>query len=402
MSPERRRGRRVVGALLATLAVTLAACGGGGTVDVTLPPLPPTTSSTLPATTLPASSTTRATTATTAASVTTTTAAPSPADRVTFRGSSSFVTGVNLPWLVRGDQPGHGDFGGGTVDGVRANAAQLTEAFARVRATGTSVVRWFLFPGQIWQVTRDADRRPTGLDPAVLADLDAAIQIAEQQDVYLVLTLFEGARYLPASWRSDPAHREALVAALGPMFERTGRSTHVLAWEVFSEPEWDIWNSGGLVTESDVLVLGDLLARSVRSKAPGVLVTVGNALVAGFNPSQRSIAPWLQVDLDFFAPHWFDDQLNPPAICALCRTAPDIQQAYQTSRPIVIGAALLPPGNTQANVARLNEWYTKGYAGVWLWVLFSDGVDGKPAIDLQALATFNAQHPDIGPRRAGG
>ncbi len=55
-------------------------------------------------------------------------------------------------------------------------------------------------------------------------------------------------------------------------------------------------------------------------------------------------------------------------------------------------------GSTSANTARLNQWYSKGYAGAWGWSVFPENTgDGIPT-DFAALTTFNGQHSDIGPQ----
>ena len=95
-----------------------------------------------------------------------------------------------------------------------------------------------------------------------------------------------------------------------------------MSWEIFNEPEWEIWNSGGVVTEADVEAMAGEIIKSIRLNAPTTLVTVGQALVCGFNSSQKAIAMWTDVDVDFYSTHWYDSQTTPLSVCALCSTPP--------------------------------------------------------------------------------
>ncbi len=110
-----------------------------------------------------------------------------------------------------------------------------------------------------------------------------------------------------------------------------------MSWEIFNEPEWEIWNNGAVVSEADVKAMAVEIIKSIRLNAPKTLVTVGQALVGGFNSNQRAIAMWTDVDLDFYSPHWYGPQTSPFSICAMCTTAPDLQALYNTNKPIVIG-----------------------------------------------------------------
>jgi hypothetical protein len=328
------------------------------------------------------------------------TRAPQPPNRIRWQGSDWYVSGVNVPWLTWPWAAGHGDFGGGAVDGVVARRNEIATGFASLQASGTHMVRWWTFQQDAWQISRDANGWPTGLNPAVYADFDAALQLAEQYDLYYNFVLFGGPSGFPATWRTNPAHRAQLATVLGPLFARYKDNPRVMAWEIFNEPEWEIWNNGTVVKEADVQAMANSIIYSIRSNAPNTLVTIGSALVGGFNSTQRSIAMWTDVDLDFFSPHWYDTQYSPASICALCTTAPDLQRLYGTTKPFVIGEFQQGSGTTTANTTRLQQWRDKSYAGAWGWSLFPQfTADGFPT-DQAALKAFHGQHGDIGPRRS--
>ena len=321
-----------------------------------------------------------------------------PPTRLNWVGSNFFATGVNVPWMTWPFAPGHGDFGGGNSDGVVARRAEIAVGFAKLQASGTHVVRWWAFQGDAWQINRDANGRPTSLNPAIYADFDAAISLANQYDLYYNFVLFGGPNQFPSTWRTDPAQRAQLATVLGPLFARYKDNPRVMSWEIFNEPEWEIWNSGGAVSEAHVKAMAVEIIKSIRLNAPKTLVTVGQALVGGFNSNQRAIAMWTDVDLDFYSPHWYSPHTSPFSICAMCTTAPDLQALYNTTKPIVIGEFDQGLESSSANTARLNQWYTKNYAGAWGWSLFPENTgDGIPT-DFVALTNFNSQHSDIGPR----
>ena len=83
-----------------------------------------------------------------------------------------YVSGANLPWYNWAC-----DFGCGSAKGVSdpAVTSALDSVFATAQGGGFQVVRWWMFEGNPWQITTDANGAPIGLNPAVYADVDAAV-----------------------------------------------------------------------------------------------------------------------------------------------------------------------------------------------------------------------------------
>ena len=82
-----------------------------------------------------------------------------------------------MPWLNWAT-----DFGGGTSNqGVTSASSQtaLKAAFQQAKDAGVTNIRWWVFEGDPWQIHRDGSNNPTGLDPAVYPDFDAAVALAE-------------------------------------------------------------------------------------------------------------------------------------------------------------------------------------------------------------------------------
>ncbi len=282
-------------------------------------------------------------------------------NRVEWNGRARFVAGANVPWYNWAC-----DFGCGTSGGVSDPAVRsvLDSRFAQFRATGMDTLRWWMFEpsggGNIWQIRPGANGR-LEVNPAVYADIDAALALAQKHDLYFVFVLFAGVgpENMPSSWVNDAAQREQLASALGDLFGRYGTSNRILAWEIYNEPEWQIWNN--LASEANAVALADLIENQVHARTSS-LVTMGEATVDG-------IPMWKTVSLDFHAPHWYSN-MSSGSSCAACRDYASVSQQYGTTRPVVIGEWDAPDGSVTRT--RWDHWLGTGYAGGLGWSIFPE------------------------------
>ncbi len=177
-----------------------------------------------------------------------------------WRGGNYFLSGANVPWFNWGC-----DFDCGAGSGVSSAAvhAALDAKFAQAKASGLHNVRWWVFEGSAWQIKVDASGTPTGVDPAVYADFDAALALAAKYDLYLDLVLFSSPTAIPTASETDATKRQALAASLAPLFARYGNDAHLLSWEIFNEPEFDIW--GNKISQSAVQETVGALASAVHA-----------------------------------------------------------------------------------------------------------------------------------------
>jgi hypothetical protein len=249
-------------------------------------------------------------------------------------------------------------------------------------------VRWWVFEGSPWQIAETPTGLPARLDPRVYADLDAALRLAERYDLYYDLVLFASPGMLPRAWLSDPRARARLPRVLRPLFARHGKSRRILSWEVFNEPEWDIWS--GRVDKRAVQATVRAVAGEVHADSRA-LVTVGSARLDG-------VPMWKGLGLDYYEAHWYD-KMGRGAACLPCRRFAAVRRRYGLDRPLVVGE--IYAGKRVPALARLRTLYADGYAGAWAWSLFPEFTNGSYDVDLGALAQFTAGRADVGPKRPG-
>ncbi|MFN8633629.1 MAG: cellulase family glycosylhydrolase [Chloroflexota bacterium] len=303
--------------------------------------------------------------------------------RISWLGQSWFFNGANVPWLNWAR-----DFGGGPKDGVSNpdNRKKLNDAFAMAKANGVNVIRWWTFEGDAWQIKRDGSGAPTELDQAVFADFDAALDLADKHDLYYVFDLFSAPQHIPASWMENPNHRSRLASALSVLFATYRKHPRVMTWEVFNEPEFDVWQKR--VKEEPMKATIKEIAAAVHANSHAY-VTTGGAMLDGL-PMLKGLG------LDYYQAHWYD-YMEAGNWCALCTNYDEVQRKHNLDAPLVIGEIYLSPELENPHL-RLEDFYSKGYAGVWPWSLIPEATQDKYAIDWNSMRIFAGRHPDFGPR----
>ena len=159
-----------------------------------------------------------------------------------------------------------------------------------------------------------------------------------------------------------------------------------MTWEVFNEPEFDVWEKRS--KEEAVKATIKEIADAVHANSHAY-VTVGGAMLDGL-PMMKGLG------LDYYQAHWYD-YMSSGDWCALCQTYEDVRKRWSLDAPLVIGELYLSAELENPHL-RVEDFYTKGYAGAWPWSIFPDATQDKLAIDWNSMRIFAGRHPDLGPR----
>ena len=283
-----------------------------------------------------------------------------------------FAAGVNVAWYNWA-----GDFGGGTSNGVRSSGTQtaLHDRFGQMQDAGVHVARWWVFPGNPWQIAFDGSGRASELDASIYGDFDAALALAEQYDLYYVFVLFSGPEVLPGNWQNSASDRQAIADTLAPLFARYSGNSRILAWEIYNEPEFRIWD--GTVQQAPTVDLASRISDAVHANSTAG-VTVGSAMLDG-------LGMWTGIGLDFYQAHW----------CARCTDYAEVRDRFGLDAPLVIGEWF--GASSVDALDRWEDWYDKGYAGAWPWTIFPERTNDHMSIDMGAMGTFAVSRADVGP-----
>lgn len=221
-----------------------------------------------------------------------------------------FSLGVNYPWANYAEDFGVGPSGHRGLS-LPENHSRVAGEFARIRDSGVSVVRWFLF----------ADGRggflsekgiPSRPDEFLFADVRAALELANRFELGLCFSLIdypwlEDRAGKPAAHANEQvlqfaAGREAfLERILIPMFREFREHPGLFAWEIANEPEWAIREfhrqAAAKMHFADFRAFADEITQAAHEFA-GVPVTLGSASLAW-------VRAWSELGLDIYQAHYY-------------------------------------------------------------------------------------------------
>jgi len=313
-----------------------------------------------------------------------------------------FMYGVNYAWHHFA-----GDFGGispwGQL-GVSGQPDTIRSELEEMKQHGVSVIRWWMFPDFRGDgIQFDGEEKPVGLAGTALADIEKALELAEEVDVYYMLCIFSFDNFSPSHdvagiWTpgmtpmvTDAEKRAALIdKVVRPVAQAVESSPYrqrVIAWDVINEPEWamtgpspygdeDYAPNGELdpVTHAQMETFVSETIAALRQESQA-LITVGGAAMKWANA-------WSQVDIDFYQFHmyaWINDWWpydNPPSHYGV------------DDKPVVMGE--FPMGDLDDGISYpdvITSWYAGGYAGALSWQYNEAG-----AAQLDLVEAFSAQH----------
>jgi len=323
-----------------------------------------------------------------------------------------FALGANWAWLNFG-----GDFGGikpWNQLGVSGDPAKVSAALAAMKAAGVSVIRWWMFPRFYTDsISFGSDDAPSGIGGTLIADVQKALELAAQQDVYLMLTPFSFDGFAPTKTEAgiyarglqpmvlDAARRKKLIQNLiVPIAKAVEASPHrhrMLAWDLINEPEWAMTGANlygaepfdpepGLqaITHAQMETFLKELTQALRG-ASSALVTVGGAAI-------KWGKAWTGVGLDFYQLHYYDWIYEWYPYKSVTPTSIGL-----TGKPVVMGelpttglSAIAGKGLPAVTLGQLlADLWSGGYAGALPWAYHDSAFPWTPA----PLQGFAAQHP---------
>lgn len=341
-----------------------------------------------------------------------------PADRshlIPRFGGRWFLVGANVPWL----NGGYGaDFATVEEWSQHTYDPNATRAMLRaLRQQGANTVRWWLFADGRGapEFNANSGGAVTGLDANFLPSLANAIQIAAEEDMYLVLNLWSFDMLMAdstVSGRGEHAggHRDLIVEsakrasfinnALLPMLSypvgasgyTIGTHPHVLAWDIFNEPEFGINEPPHFAPASDISQPVTLaqMQRFIAELSGAIhrhsnqLTTVGSASMkwnstgalgaAGNFWSDAALTAYdPQGYLDFYQIHYYGWMNGDERYWSYSPLFIDWYEG-QFDKPVVIGEAPANAGGTNRTPTQLlAELRANCYAGAWVWPYFNVG-----------------------------
>ena len=347
-----------------------------------------------------------------------------------------FLHGCNYPWSTDGRTIFYGlDFGAnvwGSHLGVSTRRADIARDFAAMAALGFTVARWFVFCDGRAGIVYDESGLPGGPDAHLFDDLDAALEMARDVGIRLVLValdhrwMFDGVREtiadpvsgvvlegrLPAGRAHvlldedghDALFDRVLVPVLrryGPAGVRSDLASQVLAWEFMNEPDWVIeeWERDLSSHVGRPLPFQTLAWLLARFSAAVHLHTSAVATLGGGR--MRNMWAWDDegLGLDLLQVHHYPDTRHPnrdedpygePAR-ALGLGHPVILGEFPGNAPERHPPGASPPGTTLADY--LEFAYRAGYVGAWPWSF--SGTDAYGPLPAEPLRAFGLTHPDV-------
>ena len=303
---------------------------------------------------------------------------------------SGFLCGANLPWIVYGC-----DFGSNAWQ-PKGGMSQpdrrliLQERLSTLSDADLRIVRWFMLCDGRAGLRFEEDN--VSIDSTLFADVDAALEIAEKQGVFIVFTLFDFHWLHPArlheavqlggraGFLNDGRLQKRLLEnVIEPILTRYGRHPAIHSWDVFNEPEWILRGIGSrrLTGPMSVWTFHKFLRAVVhlihsRTEHPA---TLGLAW-------RRSLDLFDDCSLDFHQVHWYDSQGD------------EMWTPLKSKAPVVLGE--FPTSGSGLGVAEILRRASRaGFAGAWAWSANSEAQSSSVPALRAGLHEFRGTTPQV-------
>jgi hypothetical protein len=326
--------------------------------------------------------------------------------------TTRFVYGTNWAW-----RHWAGDFGGISrwgQAGVAGDSAAVSDGLAQMKAAGVNVIRWWMFPRFYTEsITFGADDAPSGIGGTLIADVQAALALAEQQDVFIMLTPFSFDSFTPSRIDYgiyapglqpivvDASRRLHLLANLmAPLADAVEQSPYrhrMIAWDMINEPEWamtgaSLYGGEGFSPSASLQPVTHAEMETFLNELAAVLHDHSSALVTVGSAAIKWASAWTHTDVDFYQLHYYDwvYEWYPYTTVTLASVG-------LTDKPVIMGefpnqglSAIASKGLPARTAAELiDDLWVANYAGALSWAFNDSAFPWDPAI-LQPFASEHA------------
>ncbi len=247
-------------------------------------------------------------------------------DGIDWECKTRFNLGINYAWNNFA-----ADFGGisqWNQEGVSSDPNTFNSDLATMKAAGVEVIRWWMWPEfRTDSITWTDSNHLTGIEGSLIADVQKALELANDNDVYLQLTPFSFDNFRPTRMVegvtvvgmhdivADADKRDQLLENLiRPVAQAVASSPYasrVIAWDLINEPEWALTGAnmyGGEdfepdeeldpVTHAQMETFLNEMASVLRSES-SAHITVGSAAI-------KWGSAWTNTNVDFYSLHYYD------------------------------------------------------------------------------------------------
>ena len=311
-----------------------------------------------------------------------------------FDEQAPFVVGVNLPWHVYGCDFGASSWSREGGIGRLAEPHPLDDAFARLAAQDTRLLRWFVLCDGRSGIQWDDDGTPLGLDAFFLRDFDAALALASSYGLRLMPVLFDFLWFHAARPRdgvqmgghadvvADEGRRRLLLSnVVEPILQHAADSPVIHSWDILNEPEWatrgvGAWLEDGGVWPAEMRAFLGEAAERVHTLTSHA-VTVGSATARW-----RGLVSGL--GLDYYQFHWYDHLEGEAPLERPVET-------MKLDRPAILGE--FPTRGSSRNVATiLDAARNAGYRGALAWSALGDDEVSDYFASAEEIAAWRAEN----------
>jgi hypothetical protein len=314
-----------------------------------------------------------------------------------------WFNGANVPWKNFG-----ADIGGPSPMDVQ----WFQQFFAKCKANHINSARFWLHCDGRATPQFNADGSVKGLSSTFLSDLTNLANMAKQNEVVLMITLwsfdmFKGSPGLHADLVSDQSKTTSYIQnALNPILKALAGFDNVI-YEVMNEPEWAIVETPGntkvTVPLTQMQRFHGMIAEAVHN-AKGVVTTgssslkwnsikvgpaVGNwwndTMLKRAHDSQRGV-------LDFYQVHYYDWMWNTDWGYDPAQTTKPASSFWRLDKPTVVGELPSTGGDHYNPQTFMNNALQNGFIGAMFWAY---NADWPLDTALPALNSFYTSHVSI-------